>query len=422
VTAEKPPARRSRGGRGRSRGRRGKATPAPVETPASPVEEEAVALPEPAALVHEAEEVSVEEVPAEVELPTLSVPEPAFAGRFVAPGPRPMPSTRRAVFFDVENTSRPEHIARVLAHLAIDWTARATELVAVGNWRVVSHETARLLARQGAQLVHSAPSTGVRDWSDLRIAVGAGVWLAGARPGDVVEVVSDDQAFDAVGDVATSLGVTYRRLSYRALAGVVGELPVEESRDDRAPRRRRRGSRRGGGRREPAPHAAAGRSHGHSTQASVAHAPANGDAQADEAHSAPPDEIVDVIRDLGATAERGVSIDAVSNALKARGFRRPPGSLRLITRLRRIKELDVSRNGTIRILGDSATPPPDEVAESPGDDVYAADAPASDDVAGIEPPGDDTPPAAPTGQRRRRRRGGRRRRGRGGSTAAAAAP
>src|SRR4029450_8371247 len=131
------------------------------------------------------------------------------------PGPRPPP--RPAIFFDVENTSHPGHIERVIERLAIDHLGQSTEFYAIGNWRVIGHETARLLARHGAQLVHSAPSTGVRDWSDLRIAVSAGVWLAGAHPGDVIEIVSDDRAFDAVGDVAAALGITFHRLTTRTL-------------------------------------------------------------------------------------------------------------------------------------------------------------------------------------------------------------
>src|SRR5262249_39033825 len=123
-----------------------------------------------------------------------SGPEPRFAARVLPPeAERPRPTVRRAIFFDVENSSRAEHAARVLAHLEIDRAARTTELCAVGNWRVVNNETARLLARHGADLVHSAPSAGVRDWSDLRIAVAAGVWLAAARPGDLLEIVTDDQ-------------------------------------------------------------------------------------------------------------------------------------------------------------------------------------------------------------------------------------
>ena len=127
------------------------------------------------------------------------------------------PSTRRAVFFDVENSSRAEHVSRMLQHLELGELGRETQLVAVGNWRVVGLDTARLLSRHGARLVHSAPAFGVKDWSDLRIAVAAGIWLGDSRPGDVLEVITDDQAFDAVGDVAASRGVSFRRLSYRSL-------------------------------------------------------------------------------------------------------------------------------------------------------------------------------------------------------------
>src|SRR5207237_8556093 len=117
----------------------------------------------------------------------------------------------------------------------------------------------------GAQLLHSAPSVGVKDWSDLRIAVAAGVWLGTARPGDVLEVISDDRAFDAVGDVATSLGITFRRLSYRRLTGMAAPMPAApvdepELRPRAEPRAdprggRRRPGRRGGHRRQgpPAP-------------------------------------------------------------------------------------------------------------------------------------------------------------------------
>ena len=42
--------------------------------------------------------------------------------------------------------------------------------------------------------------------------------LAPVAPADYrIEIVSDDRAFDAVGDVATSLGIAFRRLSYRRL-------------------------------------------------------------------------------------------------------------------------------------------------------------------------------------------------------------
>ena len=174
------------------------------------------------------------------------VPEAGFAARFLPPEPLPpRPSRRRGIFFDVENTSRAADISRVLQHLdARLGRAGRPSSSAVGNWRVIGHDTARLLAQHGAALVHSAPSVGVRDWSDLRIAVSAGVWLAGARPGDVIEIVSDDQAFDAVGDVAASLGVTFRRTSYRALAGAPQRRARRSRRRAASPGRDR--SRRGG--------------------------------------------------------------------------------------------------------------------------------------------------------------------------------
>jgi hypothetical protein len=378
------------------------------------------------------EEVAAEPVfellPAEPErapetMPLTVVPEPAFASRFVPPEPAPAPPrNRRAVFFDVENTSRPEHVESVLRHLALDRIAVRLDLIAVGNWRVIGHETARILAERGAQCVHSAPSVGVRDWSDLRIAVAAGVWLAGARPGDQIDIISDDQAFDAVGDVAASLGVAFRRMSYRLMAGVVGELPVsEEPAGASRGRRSRRGGRRrrGGGARSGPSYVAAP-----APIVSHAYAAANGGTAGGEPHTAPHDEIITVVRHLMATlpAGRGVNIDLLSNALKARGFSRPPGSPRLITRLRRIKELDVSRTGVITLLPDVAGPT-DAVPEPSGAfDEPMTDVASSGDAEASPGAGEAGEAGAAARPRRRRRRGGRRRRGRGSGASVPATP
>jgi hypothetical protein len=329
----------------------------------------------------------------------LSEPDAIFAARIAPSEPeRPLPGPRRAIFFDVENTSRAQHITRVIEDLAVNRQGQRTEFIAVGNWRVIGHDTARLLARHGAHLVHSAPSLGVRDWSDLRIAVTAGVWLAGARPGDVLEIVSDDRAFDAVGDVAASLGIAYHRRSYRSLVQTALEEPPVERRqqDDSMMRRRRRG--RGRGRRPlppgpivrpilgpvpvavpepmvaptpvPAPEPEPGEA-AETVEAEVATAaPANGAEPGVEPHSAPHDEIVSIVRDLvERSPSRGTSIDILANTLKARGFRRPAGSPRLITRLRRIKEIAVSRSGIITLVGEGGAPveeeePPQPVAAS----------------------------------------------------------
>jgi hypothetical protein len=319
---------------------------------------------------------------------------------------------RRAIFFDVENSSRPEHIAAMLDHLSIDWTTRATELFAVGNWRVIGHESARLLAARGAHLVHSAPSTGVRDWSDLRIAVAAGAWLASGRPGDTVEIISDDQAFDAVGDVAASLGVTFHRMSFRKLAGLAGApVPVEvRTGEPSRSRRRRRGGRRDGRRPHHRPEARTEHPRPAPVPMHVAPPPPPPAPRGvPEPHTAPADEIVATVEDLLATSPEGVKLDTLANALKERGFRRPPGSPRLITRLRHLKSLEVTPSGIVRLTASARAKLAEEAppaAEEPRDEGPASE--PAETVAG-ETAGDQ-------GQRRRRRRRGRRRgRGRGGN-------
>jgi hypothetical protein len=338
--------------------------------------DEPAALPPPGdALPEPSPEPAGEHAP----VPSLAMPELAFAARVPPPAPSlPLPANRRAIFFDVENASQPGRIAQVVEHLAIDRLGSRTEFVAVGNWRVIGHETARMLARHGAQLVHSAPSTGVRDWSDLRIAVSAGAWLAAARPGDVLEIVSDDRAFDAVGDVAAGLGIAFRRLSSRSLTDTREEAP----RDAPEPRRSR-----GHGRRSTRT--------GRASVVAVAE-PRRAEPRHHEpaplppagAHTAPHDEIIDIVRELAQGSSNGaVLIDTIERTLKARGFARPPGSPRLVTRLRRIKELSVSPTGMITLVGEPAR------AEAVG--AVAAEAPVPE----------------PTGRRRRRsRRGGRGRR------------
>ena len=399
-----------------------------------------VPLPDPPPPPAEVDVLPQAETPLPADLTTVHV-EPVFADRMAPPPPeRPLPSGRRAIFFDVENTSRAAHIARVIEHLAVDRADRRTDFVAVGNWRVIGHDTARLLARHGAHLVHSAPSVGVRDWSDLRIAVAAGVWLASARPGDVIEVVSDDRAFDAVGDVSASLGITFRRLSFRGLIGE-GARPAEEvEREPAEPaaggrrhsRRRGRGGwrdRQAAPRPSPAPSAPESPARRHGERQPV-----------EEPHTAPHDELVTIVQDLIQNASgRVVTIDTLANALKSRGFSRPPGSPRLITRLRRIKELTVSRSGAITLTTseDAAgahdyAPVPsaahhvghvaqlvgwpvdsgEDLSEGPGNEAPA-------DGVAVAPAGSGSAGATPR-RGRRSRRGGRRHRRRGAGAPAAA--
>jgi hypothetical protein len=389
-------------------------------------------------------EVAVEslvEAPLPADLTTTHV-EPVFANRVPpAPPDRPFPSSHRAIFFDVENTSRAAHIARVIEHLAVDRVGRRTDFVAVGNWRVIGHDTARLLARHGAHLVHSAPSVGVRDWSDLRIAVAAGVWLASARPGDVIEIVSDDRAFDAVGDVSTSLGIAFRRLSFRGLTGdgprpveVVESAPAQSASGGRHHSRRRG---RGGWRdRQPTPRSETASSPPPSPTRTQVPRPQ----LAEEPHTAPLDELVTIVQDLVTNASgRVVTIDTLANALKSRGFSRPPGSPRLITRLRRIKELTVSRSGAITLTTSDAAPGAEEPVEvepgagnvrhvaqlagwpiDSGEDLSVGPGNvAPPDGGAVASPGSGSAGATPR-RGRRSRRGGRRHRRRGAGAPAPA--
>src|SRR5207244_9177941 len=76
---------------------------------------------------------------------------------------------------------------------------------------------------------------------------------------------------------------------------------------------------------------------------------------ASEAHTAPHDELVGVVGELAQQSPNGaVLLDTLARTLKARGFSRPPGSPRLVTRLRRIKELMVSPTGMITLVGEAA--------------------------------------------------------------------
>jgi hypothetical protein len=256
---------------------------------------------------------------------------------------------RRAIFIDVENTSSEEGLADVLEALKIDRAAQPTELTAVGNWRAVGQRLARHLASLGAQLVHSAPALGVRDWSDLWIAVAAGCWLGQAAPGDVLEIVSNDRAFDAVGDAAAARGVVYRRLLHRR-GGVeaAAEIPQPKARRSRGGRRRRRPQHA-----EHRPPQAA---------ASTARpTPAAGHLADLEPHGATREQMIAVIKRLtDGDSGRWVNLDILEKSLKAEGFARPPGSPRLVTRLRTLKEVEIDSHGRVRIAPGAvvAEPPP----------------------------------------------------------------
>ncbi len=312
---------------------------------------------------------------------------------------------RRAIFIDVENTSSETELIRVLDELAIDRVAVATEVSAVGNWRVIGQQLGRMLASRGAHLVHSAPATRVRDWSDLWIAVSAGMWLGRASSGDSIDIISDDRAFDAVGDAAARLGVAYRRISCRG-HHAVAEVPAAPERRPHAGSGGRRRRRRRGAEHAPATHPAA-----------LPQAVSPGRGGEEEPHAASQAQLRAVIARLtAADPERGVSLDALTVALKAEGFQRPPGSPRLITRLRRLKDVEVTPNGRVRLVDAAA-----EIATAAidaGDEAVLA---AFDDEGAASDAATAENPEPPSSRRRSRRRGGRRRSARRNGAAPASA-
>ncbi len=265
-----------------------------------------------------------------------------------APVGIPVRASRRAIFIDVENTSSEEALGEVLASLNIDRASQPTELTAVGNWRAAGQRLARQLASLGAQLVHSAPALGVRDWSDLWIAVAAGCWLGQSAPGDMLDIVSNDRAFDAVGDAAAARGVIYRRLLHRrggAVSSIATEKPAGASRRSRGGRRRR-------GRKHAEPIPAAPPATSPPAPVARAIAPHDGG----EPHGASREQMLGLIHRLSnGDSGRWVNLDVLEKALKTEGFSRPPGSPRLVTRLRMLKEVEVDSHGRVRLAAGDTT-------------------------------------------------------------------
>ncbi len=248
---------------------------------------------------------------------------------------------QRTIFIDVENTSHQAELEKVIEKLDIDRTRQPTRIVGVGNWRLIGQRLARQLASLGAQLVHSAPVSGVRDWSDLWIAVSAGLELGRAKAGDILEIVSNDRAFDAVGDSAAALGITFRRVTVSTSSTPSSS---EESAPAKKSARRRRRPRGRGGSRTAATNTTAPEAPEEAPAAPKPHA------SPEPPHGASHDQLTSVLsRLMGGDPERWVNLDVLEKALKEEGFSRPAGSPRLVTRLRHFADLEVSPHGRVRI-------------------------------------------------------------------------
>jgi hypothetical protein len=94
--------------------------------------------------------------------------------------------------------------------------------------------------------------------------------------------------------------------------------------------------------------------------------------EVDEApHGATPQQLLAIItRLMAGSAARTTTLDILTNALKAAGFTRPPGSPRLVTRLKQVHEVEVLPGGQIRMRDGAQAPaqveaPVAEVASRP---------------------------------------------------------
>jgi len=188
--------------------------------------------------------------------------------------------------------------------------------------------------------------------------------------------VSDDKAFDAVGDAAAMAGVVFVRTSYRSLHAAPRPVVAEETEPRR--RRRRRGGRGRRGPETPAAESTARRAAApavHAPEPPRPAAPASAAPITDEEHhTASHEQIREALARLTGGSDRWVNLDLLANTLRNEGFMRPAGSPRLIVRLRRMKDVEVSPNGMIRLATAAAVPASETAAAAPPEAPAEADA------------------------------------------------
>lgn len=144
------------------------------------------------------------------------------------------------VIFDVENSSRVEHVTGLVEHLGLATLDGRTALLAVGNWAVVAQETARILARHGGTADAQRTEAAREGLDRPPYRGGCGLLARDRAARRPAQIVTDDQAFDAVGDVASGYGVLFERLAFRDLLARAAVAPVPPKRRARRHSRRSR--------------------------------------------------------------------------------------------------------------------------------------------------------------------------------------
>ena len=274
---------------------------------------------------------------------------------------------------------------------------RRTDFVAVGNWRVIGHDTCPL-ARPPRRPPH--PQRAVRRCARLersqdrrrrrRVAGECARWGTCSRSS------ASDRAFDAVGDVAASLGIDFRRLSHQGITGAtearapVREAPTESRSSRYRGRSRRRGPWRdraasgapapGGPRRAPSSRLPSSRVAPREVEplamAPTARPPVvqGSPRRACLADRAPRRAHRARARPDAALAGAAADARHARQCAQVARLQPPPqGSPGLITRLRRIKEIALSRAGVITLVGGGEGAGPREEAPAVPPDVVEAD-------------------------------------------------
>jgi len=142
------------------------------------------------------------------------------------------------VLLDIGESTGVAAIASALDDLGSQSLNSDGAVLAVSAGCTLDPEAALLLARRRVRSIPVRPEPGSGIRRGVALAVAAGLWLSSSKPGDLLEIVSDDLIFDTVGNVATGRGAVFRRVPYHQAAfGLVAENSTVRSTSRRKKRR-----------------------------------------------------------------------------------------------------------------------------------------------------------------------------------------
>ena len=148
------------------------------------------------------------------------------------------------VLHDVAESTGVAAIARALDDLGPQALHTDGAVLAVSAGRTLDPQAEDVLAGRHVRSIPVGPEPGPGSRRGVTLAVAAGLWLSRSKPGDILEIVSDDLVFDTVGNVATGRGAVFRRVPYRQPEDGMG-LAASNSTNAPARSKSRRKKRRG---------------------------------------------------------------------------------------------------------------------------------------------------------------------------------